>query len=226
MERLHRADFEVNLLWKEWLAHRDLNARNRLIDIYLPWVKKLARIYYSRYRSGLSELADFTQVGIEALIKSIERFDCNRGGFKPFAYKSIKGALIDCAALNISPGMPWNIDANDIIRSLDDGDGTEEGLLDYAIELVLGLSFPVLLHEHYTYISRPFVNPQTLCLAERTEVRLGNLVEKLEGHEKYVIEAHYRQNKTFSAIATELNLSQSRISQLHLAALKNLRRFY
>src|SRR5919106_2115977 len=53
----------------------DLEARERLIEQYLPLVRSLARRY--SYRG--EQLEDLVQVGCIGLIKAIDRFDLERG---------------------------------------------------------------------------------------------------------------------------------------------------
>jgi RNA polymerase sigma-B factor len=53
----------------------DLEARERLIEQYLPLVRSLAR----RYANRGEQLEDLVQVGCIGLIKAIDRFDVERG---------------------------------------------------------------------------------------------------------------------------------------------------
>lgn len=53
----------------------DLEARERLIEQYLPLVRSLAR----RYANRGEQLEDLVQVGSIGLIKAIDRFDVDRG---------------------------------------------------------------------------------------------------------------------------------------------------
>ena len=53
----------------------DVEARERLIEQYLPLVRSLARRY--SYRG--EQLEDLVQVGCIGLIKAIDRFDIDRG---------------------------------------------------------------------------------------------------------------------------------------------------
>ena len=53
----------------------DLEARQELIERYLPLVRSLAR----RYANRGEQLEDLVQVGSIGLIKAIERFDVDRG---------------------------------------------------------------------------------------------------------------------------------------------------
>lgn len=227
MNKWQAADDATDQLWNDWFESKSLDARNKLVENYLPWVRTIARTYCFRYRGGGFELTDFVQVGVEALIKSIERYDRSKNNFfKPYAYKRIKGSIIDWSINCVSPSISREVGVEDIIASLEEPIDTEEGLLDYAVEAVLGVSLPIMLHEHYTYVSKPLTNPLSLCMDYYVEVRLNRLVLELNELERAVIEGHYRLNKTISLIAKELGFSQGRVSQIHIAALKKIRQKY
>ena len=62
-------------LLRRYHHHGDVEARERLIEQYLPLVRSLARRY--SYRG--EQLEDLVQVGCIGLIKAIDRFDVDRG---------------------------------------------------------------------------------------------------------------------------------------------------
>ena len=62
-------------LLRRYHERGDVEARERLIEQYLPLVRSLARRY--SYRG--EQLEDLVQVGCIGLIKAIDRFDVNRG---------------------------------------------------------------------------------------------------------------------------------------------------
>jgi RNA polymerase sigma-B factor len=62
-------------LLRRYHRQGDLEARERLIEQYLPLVRSLARRY--SYRG--EQLEDLVQVGCIGLIKAIDRFDVDRG---------------------------------------------------------------------------------------------------------------------------------------------------
>jgi RNA polymerase sigma-B factor len=62
-------------LLRRYHEQGDLEARERLIEQYLPLVRSLARRY--SYRG--EQLEDLVQVGCIGLIKAIDRFDVDRG---------------------------------------------------------------------------------------------------------------------------------------------------
>jgi RNA polymerase sigma-B factor len=62
-------------LLRRYHADGDLEAREQLIEQYLPLVRSLAR----RYANRGEQLEDLVQVGSIGLIKAIDRFDVDRG---------------------------------------------------------------------------------------------------------------------------------------------------
>jgi RNA polymerase sigma-B factor len=62
-------------LLRRYHERGDLEARERLIEQYLPLVRSLAR----RYANRGEQLEDLVQVGCIGLIKAIDRFDVDRG---------------------------------------------------------------------------------------------------------------------------------------------------
>jgi len=62
-------------LLRRYHARGDTEAREQLIEQYLPLVRSLARRY--SYRG--EQLEDLVQVGCIGLIKAIDRFDIDRG---------------------------------------------------------------------------------------------------------------------------------------------------
>ena len=71
-ENAGRADRD---LLRRYHGQGDLEAREHLIEQYLPLVRSLAR----RYANRGEQLEDLVQVGCIGLIKAIDRFDVERG---------------------------------------------------------------------------------------------------------------------------------------------------
>jgi RNA polymerase sigma-B factor len=77
-------------LLRAYCAGRDVSARQRLIELYLPLVRKVARGFAHRGES----LEDLVQVGSIGLIKAVDRFDPAKGrDLTSFAASSIAGEI-------------------------------------------------------------------------------------------------------------------------------------
>lgn len=77
-------------LWSRLKASDDKAARERLIELYLPYAKLLA----GRYRAATEPSEDLVQVACIGLVKAVDRFDIDRGvPFQGFAAPTILGEL-------------------------------------------------------------------------------------------------------------------------------------
>jgi RNA polymerase sigma factor FliA len=82
-------------LWRDYKETGDVRARDRLIFSLAPIVKC---IVYRKIREipAYREVDDFISCGVEALIRSIDRYDPEKGAtLEQFAWTRIHGAVLD-----------------------------------------------------------------------------------------------------------------------------------
>ncbi len=95
-ERTGRLSAEDALgLWREYRRTGDQRLRDRLVLTFAPMVKY---IVYRKIREmpARCEVDDFISCGLEALIRSIDRYDPERGAtLEQFAWTRIHGAVLD-----------------------------------------------------------------------------------------------------------------------------------
>jgi RNA polymerase sigma factor for flagellar operon FliA len=86
---------EVLAIWQEYRSSGDRRVRDRLIFMFMPMVRY---IVYRKVREvpAQCEVEDFLSCGLEALIRSIERFDPDKGAtLEQYAWTRIHGAVLD-----------------------------------------------------------------------------------------------------------------------------------
>src|SRR5438874_2357465 len=77
-------------LFKRWRKQSDRQARDQLIERFLPLARKLAH----RYRGAHEPYEDLLQVASLGLVKAVDRFEPDRGtAFSSFAVPTILGEL-------------------------------------------------------------------------------------------------------------------------------------
>lgn len=243
---------KVSMLWAQYKENEQLEARDELIIHYAHIVKYVANRLAINL-SSVVEKDELISYGIEGLIDAIEKYDHRRNiKFETYAITRIRGAMIDglrsmdwvpvsvrqkgkelektyvllearlgraatdmevAAELGISSdqlaGMLKEIAATTII-SLDDflpGDEGEEKkkrIID-------------MLEDNGS--------TDALEMVELSEIKdvLSNSISRLPEKERTVIYFYYYEGLTLKEIGAVLNLSESRISQLHTKAILRLR---
>ncbi|WP_417347604.1 RNA polymerase sigma factor FliA [Ferrimonas sp.] len=204
---------------------------------FLPLVKRAVNQLRSHCGSQL-EPQDMEQIGMMALLDSLRRYPGELdGGFINFASKRIRGAILDeLRRLDWRP-RPVRQQAhefNDVVRRLSRELGRPPKDSEVAEAMALT---PAQLRERL-YASQaesmqsldelfqngvePDGSPdgQKRFIDKRTLVKaLG----KLNKREQLVLGLYYQHELNLKEIALTLNLTESRVCQLHKAAVKQLR---
>lgn len=216
-------------LWQRYKLEKNNENRNILFHHYSAWMRKITSIQFSRYGTQQIEWADCVQNASIALIDSIERFDIDRGvPFEGFAYTRVKGAIInginhsqkDKVALQGIAGAEKEF-LEGVHLSSDPDD-----MFDSFVDSILDLAFCKILNMNSYRLNTVSANPLDIYLSISEEEAIINSIELLPPDLKYVINAHYNHFFPFTEIAEQMKLSRSRVSQLHRAALRELRKLY
>ena len=241
---------QIAELWKKFKKTDDPKLRDELIVSYLPLVKYvLGRI--SLYLPPHLDTEDLTISGVIGLIKSVEEFDLSRKiEFTTFAVPRIRGAILD--ELRSHDWVPRSARKkaavitnaiNSLMEISDEPPSREEiaSELDVSADdlekMMAEVSFATFLsleglHSESDDGQMKMVdsikNPKSespLGELEGTEEEhmLASAISALPRQEKIVIMLYYYQNMMLKEIAKLLNLSKSRVSQIHNKAVATLR---
>ncbi len=86
---------EVRSTWDEYRQTGDRQLRDRLIFAFMPMVRHIV-LRKVNGTPAHGEVEDFLSCGLEALIRSIERYDPNKGAtLEQYAWTRIHGAVLD-----------------------------------------------------------------------------------------------------------------------------------
>jgi RNA polymerase sigma-B factor len=223
--------------------HREA-VRNHLVEKHLPLAGHLAR----RFRHRGEPLDDLMQVATVGLIKSVERFDPERGvEFTTFAVPTIIGEIkrhfrdrtwsirvprrlqelhqqLSAATAELSQRNGRSPTVAELAAHLKATEGDILETLEAGnVYSTLSLDAPVLGDADGSgFIDRLGVDDIDLDLVEDRE-SLKPLLERLPGRERTIVLMRFFGNMTQSQIAEELGISQMHVSRLLSRTLKQLR---
>ncbi len=238
---------EVVQLWKEYKAGANRVLRNKLMEIYLPLVKYTAERISAKLPDEV-DVGDLISAGIFGLIDAIEAFDLDRCvKFETYCAPRIRGAILD--ELRTMDWVPRLVRSRahkleNATKSLE----AELGRLPTDDELTrrLGVSrdeYDKLLRDA-TAVSlvslsrRFFESDSTKDLREIdvledkrgcdpvTEIQRRDLRDMitrgLSRVERLIVLLYYYEEMTMKEIGSTLDLSESRVSQMHSSIINRL----
>lgn len=241
----------VEELWKQFTENKDKEMRDALIVAYLPLVHKEVRKMVS-HGNYVVNRDDLVGMGTLGLIDAIDRFDPQLGyEFVTFANWRIRGAILD--GLRDLDWVPRSLrkKARDIEAAYASVEHRElRSAQDEEIAAVLRLSLQEFHQTLYEISLSPLVSldggvlqddfeeaaalidrikdpsvrePDEVLARAQIQTIFGDVITRLPEKEKLVITLHYYEEFSFKEIADILDLSSSRISQLHTKAIYRLR---
>lgn len=231
-------------LWEQYFATRDINIRNLIIEKYSFLVRIIAlklRGIYQQY----GDVEDIVNEGIIALMDVIEKFDISKNTkFETYASIRIRGCIIDY--VRKQDWIPRKVksdykvvkEAEDVLsnklgRAPKDSEISEFLKMDIneynqIVKNAYGtsiLSFEELLGEANVMeseICSGYELPEQEIESKELYKTLVDGINNLNEKEKLVISLYYKEELKLKDIAEILNISNSRVSQIHTAALQKL----
>ena len=226
-----------------------IDYKDKVVEKYIPLVKYLAsRIILGK--SKYIEYEDLVSYGIVGLLDAINRYDATKGmKFSSYATLRIKGAMIDEIRKNrpISKGaMDKLAKYNESIQRLQNKFMREPSIKEIAIDLMISEAEVSQVENYINYMAilslesviysddddvtimetledKNAVSPEeSLEYKEQLEV-LAEAIEKLKDKDKLILKLYYYEKFTLKEIGKVLEVSESRVCQLHSRAIRNLR---
>lgn len=241
----------VQDLWEAYHASGDKNLRDRLVLSLSPMVKY---IVYRKVRElpPECELEDFISCGLEALMRSIDRYDPSRGAtLEQFVWTRIHGAVLD--ELRHNDWAPRSVRRWEREISVQrDKFALENGRPPTRDELgdVIGIG-PDALDRHLADIHRadvgslntavttddetslerldtiassdPLLDPESQLLSGDLHEQLQIAFSQLSAREQQVAIRLYVDEMTLREVGELLGVTESRVCQIHSQLRKHLR---
>jgi len=239
---------DMEQLWIEFKrdpSNQDL--RNRLVERFLPLVRYNGERIWSRLPEGV-ELDDLISAGVFGLMDAIDAFDLTRGvKFETYCVPRIRGAMLD--ELRTMDWVPRLVRSkasklNEAIKTLEARMGrqpTEQELASHMSLSVAELEKMMLDANAVNLIS---LNKKWYETDSYKDVREIDILEDKKGedptrriqkndlmrlvtkglnrNERLIIILYYYEELTMKEIGATLDLSESRVSQMHSSIVQRL----
>ena len=223
--------------------------RNALIKQYQPLVRRLAHHMMAKLPPSV-EVDDLIQVGLIGLADALSRFEATQGvQFETFATQRIRGAMLDELRENdwMSRGSRKSqMDIESAIRRLEHRLGHTPKESEIAAELSMSLDdYQSLLYkvrgtqllyledmsrrneDDDTYLDRHVADstadPLNILRDHNLREALVAAIKLLPEREQYIMSMYYEQDMNLKEIAAVLDVTESRICQLHSQSIARLR---
>ena len=223
--------------------------RNALIRQYQPLVHRLAHHMMAKLPASV-EVDDLIQVGLIGLSEALSRYETGQGAqFETFATQRIRGAMLDELRENdwMSRGSRKNQkDIEQALRRLEHRLGRSPIESEIAAELGLSLSdYQSLLgkvrgtqliyledmgrnsEDDDGFLDRHVADndadPLNLLGDQRLRQALVAAIKTLPEREQFVMSMYYEQDMNLKEIALVMNVTESRVCQLHSQSIARLR---
>ena len=235
-------------IWVRFKADpTDKSLRNRLVEEYLPLVKYNGERIWSRLPDGV-ELDDLISAGVFGLMDAINAFDMNRGvKFETYCVPRIRGAMLD--ELRSMDWVPRLVRSkasklNEAVKQLE----TKHGRAPTDVELAqhMEMTVPELekMIQEANAVGLISLNKTWYETDSYKDVREIDILEDKKGedptrrvqksdlmrlvtkglnrNERLIIILYYYEELTMKEIGATLDLSESRVSQMHSAIVQRL----
>ncbi len=242
------AQEEIAEVWQQYKkdpSQREL--RNRLVERYLPLVKYNGERIWSRLPDGV-ELDDLISAGVFGLMDAIKAFDLSRGvKFETYCVPRIRGAMLD--ELRSMDWVPRLVRSkasklNEAVRQLEAKLGRHPTEIELAQRMELTVAELEKMITDANAVGLISLNKKWYETDSYKDVREIDILEDKKGedptrriqksdlmrlvtkglnrNERLIIILYYYEEMTMKEIGSTLDLSESRVSQMHSAIVQRL----
>lgn len=237
--------------WETYHKTKDLPTRDKIITAYLPLVKAVAGRMALGFPKSV-ELDDLISTGVLGLMEALSNFDPQRGvKFETYAVPRIRGAILD--ELRALDWVPRSTRAksrlvekttsrlenrlgriptpHELAKSMKvSTEEVYETLHDVSGAVVLSLDELVYKEDDNRQVPRIETlqaehKDNVLANIELKELKayLGTALNHISEQERLVLSLYYYEELTLKEIGEVMQISESRVSQIHTKAVMKLR---
>lgn len=239
-------------LWKDYKATKAPDLREKLILKYAPLVKYVAGKVAIGMPKKI-EYDDLVGYGVFGLLDAIDKYEPDRNTkFKTYAITRIKGSIFDeLRSIDWVPRTVRQkakelekaiVELDEKLgRSPNDDEIAEKlGITEKELQkLYLTLSSTTVSSVQDTYTNEdsedekhavigtieasPNYNPELISEKDEIKTMISQIIDELSDKEKQVLILYYYEDLTLKEIGEVLEVTESRVSQLHTKAIFKLK---
>jgi RNA polymerase sigma factor for flagellar operon FliA len=236
-------------MWADYQRSRSIELRNEIVLHYSQLVKAIALRMRGTYKN-YAQLDDVVNQGIISLIDAVEKYEPDRGiKFETFASIKVKGAIIDY--IRSQDWIPRRLrklsrDLEAVNNKLCTDLGRQPTHKEIAKEMDMTTaqldkvmeqtySFNLLSYEEVVWQKMSSVggddisvdeaeeSPERKLMEDELRQQLASSIDALNERERTVISLYYYEKLKLKEIATILGVSESRVCQIHSAAIVKMK---
>src|SRR5436189_4901246 len=238
---------DIEQIWREFKANPTQEVRNILVEQYLPLVRYNGERIWSRLPEGV-DLDDLISAGVFGLMDAIDAFDLDRGvKFETYCVPRIRGAMLD--ELRTMDWVPRLVRSKhtkleESRKALETELGRPPRPDEMALKLGVTLQDFERIAGDATAVSLVSLNKKWYETDSYKDVREIDILEDkkaedpthrlqnrdlmrlvtrgLNRNERLIIILYYYEDMTMKEIGATLDLSESRVSQMHSSIVARL----
>jgi RNA polymerase sigma factor FliA len=240
--------YEIDEIWKRYKADpTNKEYRNLLVENYLPLVKYNGERIWARLPEGV-ELDDLISAGVFGLMDAIDAFDMSRGvKFETYCVPRIRGAMLD--ELRTMDWVPRLVRSkasklNEATKTLEARLGRHPTEIELATHMELSVADLEKMMIEASAVNLISLNKKWYETDSYKDVREIDILEDkkaedpthrlqnrdlmrlvtrgLNRNERLIVILYYYEEMTMKEIGATLNLSESRVSQMHSSIVQRL----
>ena len=239
---------DVSQLWNAFKADpTSQEMRNRLVEQYLPLVKYNGERIWARLPEGV-ELDDLISAGVFGLMDAIDAFDLSRGvKFETYCVPRIRGAMLD--ELRTMDWVPRLVRSkasklNEAMKTLEAKMGRQPTEVELSQHMTISVPELEKMVMDANAVNLISLNKKWYETDSYKDVREIDILEDKKGedptkriqkndlmrlvtkglnrNERLIIILYYYEELTMKEIGATLDLSESRVSQMHSSIVQRL----
>jgi RNA polymerase sigma factor for flagellar operon FliA len=239
---------EIQQVWTQYRAEPDnKELRNRLVEQYMPLVRYNGERIWQRLPDGV-ELDDLISAGIFGLMDAIDAFDMSRGvKFETYCVPRIRGAMLD--ELRTMDWVPRLVRSkasklSEATKQLETKYGRQPTTQELSEHMGISLIELEKMQAEANAVGLVSLNKKWYETDSYKDVREIDVLEDKKGedptrrvqktdlmrlvtkglnrNERLIIILYYYEELTMKEIGATLDLSESRVSQMHSSIVNRL----